>query len=466
MSPTFEDLGLHKGVLSALDQVGYTAPTEIQADGIPKMLDGRDMVAQAPTGTGKTAAFGCLLAHKTPPEEGTQALVLTPTRELARQVADEIESLCQVRGQRVLTIYGGVGYKPQIDGLERGSEIVVGTPGRIRDLIERGDFDASTCETVVLDEADRMLDMGFIEDVSWIVDHTRRDRQSLLFSATIPPGVEHLADEFCHQPANLAVGDTTKDEDRPEYLVRVGKRNRAWALERILETEQPDLAFVFCRTRHRTEKIAGLLDGHGYNAEPIQGGMSQNARERVMGRVREGDVDILVGTNVLARGIDVRRCELVVNYQPPRDPEDYIHRVGRTARMQDVGAAYTIATDEDTRAIVEIEGHTGASLTEIDVPETSQDDKITKIDDWEEKADPMGRVHFRIRGVTDSSRMDVFWYLVDNAGVSQADLGQVAEEDDGLIVKVRHDAAGRLQDHLHKNGVLGRDVDVSIATPE
>jgi superfamily II DNA/RNA helicase len=194
--------------------------------------------------------------------------------------------------------------------------------------------------------------------------------------------------------------------------------------------------------------------------------MSQNARERVMGRVREGDVDILVGTNVLARGIDVRRCELVVNYQPPRDPEDYIHRVGRTARMQDVGAAYTIATDEDTRAIVEIEGHTGASLTEIDVPETSQDDKITKIDDWEEKADPMGRVHFRIRGVTDSSRMDVFWYLVDNAGVSQADLGQVAEEDDGLIVKVRHDAAGRLQDHLHKNGVLGRDVDVSIATPE
>jgi ATP-dependent RNA helicase DeaD len=465
MSRTFEDLGLHKGVLAALDQVGYTRPTEIQADGVGPMLEGRDLVAQAPTGTGKTAAFGCLLAHETQPDQGTQALVLTPTRELARQVAEEIENLCNVRGQRVLTIYGGVGYEPQKRGLREGHEIVVGTPGRVRDLIERGDFDASTCETVVLDEADRMLDMGFIDDVGWIIDQTRRDRQSLLFSATIPPEVDHLADEFCHRPVHLAVGDTTKDEDRPEYLVRVGKRNRAWALERILETEQPELAFVFCRTRHRTEKIAGLLEKHGYNAEPIQGGMSQNARERVMQRVRDGEVDILVGTNVLARGIDVRRCELVVNYQPPRDAEDYIHRVGRTARMEDVGAAYTIATDEDSRAIVEIEGHTGASLTEIDVPETDEDDKITKIHDWEEKADDFGMVHFRIRGAEDASRMDVFWDVVDNADVGQNDLGQLSEEDDGLILKVRHDAAGRVQDHLHKQGVLGQNVDVELATP-
>jgi ATP-dependent RNA helicase DeaD len=465
MSPTFEDLGLRKGVLSALDQVGYTAPTEIQADGVPPMLEGRDLVAQAPTGTGKTAAFGCLLAHKTDPDQGTQALVLTPTRELARQVAEEIERLCEVRGQRVLTIYGGVGYQPQKRGLREGHEIVVGTPGRVRDLIERGDFDASTCNTVVLDEADRMLDMGFIDDVGWIIDQTSRDRQSLLCSATIPPEVQHLADEFCHRPVDVAVGDTTQDEQRPEYLVRVGKRNRAWALERILEHEEPELAFVFCRTRRRTEKIADLLDRHGYNAEPIQGGMSQNARERVMERVRDGEIDILVGTNVLARGIDVRECELVVNYQPPRDAEDYIHRVGRTARMEDVGAAYTIATDDDSRSIVEIEGHTGASLTEIDVPETSQDDKITKIEDWEEKADPMGRVHFRITGVEDAGRMDVFWDIVDNADVSQSDLGQVAEEDGALLVKIRHDAAGRLSDHLHNNGVLGQSVDVELATP-
>jgi ATP-dependent RNA helicase DeaD len=465
MSRTFEDLGLRKGVLSALDQVGYTEPTEIQAGGLPPMLEGRDLVAQAPTGTGKTAAFGCLLAHETEPGEGTQALVLTPTRELARQVAEEVERLCKVRGQRVLTIYGGVGYGPQQQGLREGHEIVVGTPGRVRDLIERGDFDASTCNTVVLDEADRMLDMGFIDDVGWIIEQTSRDRQSLLFSATIPPEVQHLADEFCHRPVDVAVGDTTQDEQRPEYLVRVGKRNRAWALERILETEDPELAFVFCRTRRRTEKIADLLDRHGYNAEPIQGGMSQNARERVMQRVRDGEIDILVGTNVLARGIDVRRCELVVNYQPPRDAEDYIHRVGRTARMEDVGAAYTIATDDDSRSIVEIEGHTGASLTEIDVPETSQDDKITKIEDWEEKADPMGRVHFRIAGVEDASRMDVFWDIVDNADVSQSDLGQVTEEGGALLVKVRHDAAGRLSDHLHNNGVLGQSVDVELATP-
>ncbi len=466
MSRTFEDLGLHKGVLAALDQVGYTEPTEIQADGIGPMLEGRDLVAQAPTGTGKTAAFGCLLAHKTTPGKGTQALVLTPTRELARQVAKEIDRLSAVRGQRVLTIYGGVSYDPQLRGLREGHEIVVGTPGRVRDLIERGDFDASACGTVVLDEADRMLDMGFIDDVSWIIDQTRRDRQSLLFSATIPPEVEHLADDFCHRPVSLAVGDTTQDAQRPEYLVRVGKRNRAWALERILEVEDPELAFVFCRTRHRTRKIANLLQRHGYNAEEIQGGMTQAARERVMKKVRDGEVHILVGTNVLARGIDVRRCDLVVNYQPPRDAEDYIHRVGRTARMEDVGAAYTIATDDDSRAIVEIEGHTGASLTEIDVPETEDEDKITKIHDWEEKADAFGMVHFRLADLKDdASRMDVFWDIVNNADIGQNDLGQVSEDGEGLVVKIRHDAAGRLQDHLHNNGVLGNDVDVKLVTP-
>lgn len=462
----FQSLGLHEDVLEALKRIDYTEPTEIQADALPPMLEGLDLVAQAPTGTGKTAAFGCLLAHKTTPGDGTQALVLTPTRELARQVAKEIERLTQVRGQRVLTIYGGVGYNPQIQGLKDGAEIVVGTPGRVKDLIGRGSFDTSNLRAVVLDEADRMLDMGFIEDVGWIIDQTPRDRHSLLFSATIPPEVEHLADEFCHRPVSLEVGDTTKDERRDELLIKVGRRNKAWALERILETEEPELAFVFCRTRHRTSKIANLLQRHGYNAKAIHGGLTQAARENVMQEVRQGKVHILVGTDVLARGIDVRSCDLVINYDVPVEAEDYIHRVGRTARMEDVGKAYTLATRDDSRTLVEIEGHAGAELTEIDVPETKQQDNITKIHDWEEKADHFGNVHFHLRGVPeDASRMDMFWNLLEGSNLTKSDLGRVELNGDILTVRVRHDAAGRFQDRVQKKGLLGKDVKLEVATP-
>jgi ATP-dependent RNA helicase DeaD len=462
----FRSLGLHEDVLEALDRIDYHTPTEIQDDGIPPMLESLDLVAQAPTGTGKTAAFGCLLAHKTTPGKGTQALVLTPTRELAKQVAKEIERLTQVRGQNVLTIYGGVSYDPQTQGLDRGDEVVVGTPGRVKDLIGRGAFDTSELDTVVLDEADRMLDMGFIDDVRWIIDRTPRERQSLLFSATIPPEIEHLADEFCHRPVSLEVGDTTKDEDRPEYVIKVGRQNKAWALERIIKSEAPDVAFVFCRTRDKTQRIADLLERNGIDAKAIHGGMTQNARENVMDEARRGDIRILVGTDVLARGIDVRSCDLVVNYDLPRDPEDYIHRVGRTARMEDVGVAYTLATRDDSRDIVEIEGHAGAELTEIDVPETDSDDKITHRHDWEEKADHFGMVEFRLRGVpADAGRMDMFWDVLDGSDLAKSDLGNVDLEGDTLVVRVRHDAAGRFQDHVRKNGVLDTSVTLEIAEP-
>ncbi len=462
----FRSLGLHDEVLEALERIDYTEPTEIQSNAIPPMLEGLDLVAQAPTGTGKTAAFGCLLAQTTKPGAGTQALVLTPTRELARQVAGEIERITQVRGQNVLTIYGGVSYNPQIQGLNAGNEIVVGTPGRVKDLIGRGSFDTDDLHTVVLDEADRMLDMGFIDDVRWIIDRTPRGRQSLLFSATIPPEVEHLADEFCHRPVSLAVGDTTKDEHRDEYVVRVGRRNKAWALERILKSEEPEVAFVFCRTRHKTQNIADLLSRHGMNAKAIHGGMTQAARERVMADVRKGKVHVLVGTDVLARGIDVRTCDLVINYDTPQDPEDYIHRVGRTARMEDVGKAYTLATRDDSRDLVEIEGHAGAELTEIEVPETENKDKITRRQDWEEHADHFGMVQFRLRGVPDDAgRMDMFWDILDGSNLNKSDLGRVDLRDGVLSVRVRHDAAGRFQDRVHKHGVLGQDVEIEIAEP-
>jgi ATP-dependent RNA helicase DeaD len=466
MTTSFEELGLKKGVLSALDQIGYETPTEIQADGIRPMLQGLDLVAQAPTGTGKTAAFGCLLADKTTPGEGTQALVLTPTRELCRQVAGELERLCSVRGQEVLTIYGGVSYNPQIQGLKEGAEIVVGTPGRVKDLIQRGSFDASLCDTVVLDEADRMLDMGFIDDVSWIIDQTSLDRQSLLFSATIPPEVDHLADEFCHRPVSLEVGDNTKDADREEYVIEIGRKNKAWALERILESEDPELAFVFCATRHQTQKIANLLDRHGYDAKAIHGGLSQSARERTMEKVRKGQVRILVGTNVLARGIDVRECELVVNYDTPQDPEDYIHRVGRTARMEDIGAAYTLATRDDSRDIVEIEGHAGAELETIEVPDTDNEDQLTRYEDWQENADPFGNVHLRLTNLPEGEgRMDMFWDIAENASVSRDDLGNVEREGDALIVRVHHNAASDLRDYLNSEGLLGKSVTVDVVPP-
>ncbi len=466
MTRSFQDLGLSREVLDALEHMGYETPTEIQDEAIPLMLKGRDVVAQAPTGSGKTAAFGCAAAEVTTPGKGTQALVLTPTRELCRQVAKELQSIAKIRGQDVLTIYGGVSYGPQVKGLKQGSEIIVGTPGRVKDLMKQGKFDGSNLSLVILDEADRMLDMGFMDDVTWIIDQAPYGRQGLLFSATIPPEIEHVARELCRNPANLYV-EADFEERREEYVVRVGHKNKPWALARILEAEDPELAFVFCRTRHGTRKIANLLRRNGYDVDAIQGDLSQAAREKVMQKVRDGKVSVLIGTDVLARGIDVRACDLVINYDPPRDPEDYTHRVGRTARMEDVGKAYTLATREDSRTLVEIEGHAGANLTEVEVPETDTDDRITHIHDWEEKADKFGMVHFRIEGVPeDEARMDMYWDIVDKTDVHRDDVGHNRKRGDIMTIEVRHEAAGRFQDKLGKKGVLGHDVKVEVIPPE
>ncbi|MDX1611719.1 MAG: DEAD/DEAH box helicase [Candidatus Thermoplasmatota archaeon] len=466
MTAYFKDLGLDEEVLTALDEMGYEKPTKIQVEGIPPMVKGSDMVAQAPTGSGKTAAFGCALAARTEPGHGTQALVLTPTRELARQVAKEIEAICKHKGQRVLTIYGGVGYDPQISGLRKGFEIVVGTPGRVKDLMKRGSFKAHDLRVVCLDEADRMLDMGFFEDVSWIVGQAPRGRQGLLFSATIPPEVDLMAKELCRRPVSIEV-EGNLQERREELVVRVGRKNKPWALSRILRAEEPELAFVFCRTRHGARKTAGLLKRNGFDAEEIHGDLSQAARERVMAKVRKGQVKVLVGTDVLARGIDVRRCDLVVNYDPPQDPEDYTHRVGRTARFEDVGKAYTLATRDDSRALVEIEGHAGAELTKVEVPEVESKDKITKIHDWQELADKFGMVHFQIDGVPkDASRMDLYWEILETTGVHKNDVGHKAKKGDTMTIEVRHEAAGRFQAKLNETGVDGHDVKVDIIPPD
>jgi ATP-dependent RNA helicase DeaD len=433
---TFADLGLDAAVLKALKDVGYETPSAIQAATIPVLLQGRDVVGLAQTGTGKTAAFALpVLSQMETGHKNPQALVLAPTRELALQVCEAFEKYAaHIKGVSVLPVYGGQGYGQQLSALRRGVDIVVGTPGRIMDHLDKGTLDLSELKYLVLDEADEMLKMGFAEDVETILADTPADKQVALFSATMPAQIRRISAQYLRDPEEITVKTktTTSASITQRYLV-VSYQQKIDALTRILEVENFEGMIVFTRTKNETETVAEKLRARGYTAAAINGDVAQVQRERTVNQLKSGKLDILVATDVAARGLDVDRISHVVNYDLPIDTESYVHRIGRTGRAGRTGDAISFVTPRERRMLTAIEKATRQPLTEMSLP--SVDDvnatRLTRFDDAITAAleDTAAIATFR----------DVVAHYVEHHDVPEADvaaaLAVVAQGDTPLLLQ-------------------------------
>ncbi|MBR0346177.1 MAG: DEAD/DEAH box helicase, partial [Rudaea sp.] len=383
---TFRDLGLREELLKVLAGLGYESPSPIQAATIPSLAEGRDVLGQAQTGTGKTAAFALpILQRLDLSRSKPQALVLAPTRELAIQVAEAFQRYAQhLPGFHVLPIYGGQAYGPQLGGLRRGVHVVVGTPGRVIDHLERGSLDLSALTTLVLDEADEMLRMGFIDDVEAVLKKTPPTRQIALFSATMPSQIKRIAQTYLRNPEEVKIASKT--------TTAANIRQRSWlvsgvqkldALTRILEAEPFDAMIVFARTKQGTEELAERLQARGFAASAINGDIAQQPRDRTLGQLKDGKIDILVATDVAARGLDVERISHVLNYDIPNDAEPYVHRIGRTGRAGRSGEAILFVAPRERGMLRAIERATRQTIEPMQLPsiETVNEARVAKFKD-------------------------------------------------------------------------------------
>ena len=372
----FEALGLHPSLVSVTAALGYEEPTAIQREAIPHLLAGRDVLGQAATGTGKTAAFALPLLQRIGDVSGggrpVRALVLVPTRELAMQVAEAVHRYGRLLGTSVLPIYGGQSLSAQLRALRRGIDVVVATPGRALDHIRRQSLDLSTVEILVLDEADEMLDMGFADELDAIMASVPSERQTALFSATLAPRIRTIAKRYLRDPAQVTIANETpaagKSARIREVAYVVQRAHKATALGRVIDMETPTSAIVFCRTRTEVDELTETLGGRGYQAEAIHGGLSQEQRDRVLRRFRDGTSEILVATDVAARGLDIDHLSHVVNFDVPSSPDAYVHRIGRTGRAGREGVAITLAEAREHRLLRNIEAHTKRKIKIESVP--------------------------------------------------------------------------------------------------
>nr|WP_243653872.1 DEAD/DEAH box helicase [Pseudonocardia endophytica] len=377
--PAFSDLGLAPQLLTELDELGYETPSPIQAQAIRPLIDGRDLLGQAATGTGKTAAFALPMLQRLADgragrDRGPKpfGLVLAPTRELAMQVGEAVARYGRGLGAQVVTVYGGAPIGPQLGALRRGVDVVVATPGRAIDLIERRALNLDSVEVAVLDEADEMLDMGFVEDIEQILSSTPPTRQTVLFSATMPSRIVSLASKHLNDPVDIRIArEATPEGEAPKVrqtAYHVPRSHVTTALGRVLEMERPTAAIVFCRTRADVDAVTETLTGRGLRAEALHGGMDQEHRTRVVDRLKSGRTDLLVATDVAARGLDIDTLTHVVNHDVPSSPESYVHRIGRVGRAGREGVAITLVTPGSVRHLRGIERLIGASVPTAPVP--------------------------------------------------------------------------------------------------
>ena len=456
---TFADLGLAPEVLEAITAVGYETPSAIQAATIPTLLSGRDVVGLAQTGTGKTAAFALPILSRIEPGQGVpQALVLAPTRELALQVCEAFESYASKLPEvHLLPVYGGQAYGQQLSALRRGVDIVVGTPGRIMDHLKRGSLDLTQIKYLVLDEADEMLKMGFAEDVETILADTPDTKQVALFSATMPAQIRRISQQYLNDPEEVKIaGKTQTSQNITQRYIVVSYMQKVDALTRILEVEDFDGLIVFTRTRGDSEQVAEKLRARGYSAAAINGDVPQNVRERTVQSLKDGRLDILVATDVAARGLDVERISHVVNFDLPIDTESYVHRIGRTGRAGRSGDAISFVTPRERRMLTSIERATKQPLTQMQLPRVDEVNatRLSRFDDAITAA------------LDETSRIEAFRDIIDHyvrhhdvpetdvaaalAVVSQGDTPLLLDEsDDKKFARDRQQAARFLEDGDH-----------------
>ena len=382
---TFQEMGLSDAVLRALEEAGFSEPTPIQEQVIPLQIGYNDVIGQAQTGTGKTAAFGIPLIERLSPRQRddgkhtTDALILTPTRELASQVSEELRKIGLYKSLSVVTIYGGVSIEQQVRTLRRRTNIIVGTPGRVLDHLSRGTINLSGVRHFVLDEADEMLDMGFIEDIQTIMQSLPEKRQILLFSATMSPEIDRIAAKYMNQPSTVSVSNSNILVPRiSQWLYKVKSWERFEGLSRILSFHRPELALIFCQTKRDVDELYRQLHERGYKAEALHGDYSQHQRDQVMQKFRNHELDLLIATDLAARGID-SKLDMVVNYNVPENPETYVHRIGRTGRAGREGLAITFVSQEDYRQLYAIEKLIKIRLQYRDLP-TREELKSNRLD--------------------------------------------------------------------------------------
>ncbi len=382
MTTTFAELGLNEQILEGINSIGFTEPTPVQAEAIPHVLEGRDVVACAQTGTGKTAAFAlpCLQRIQDAEGAGPHALIVTPTRELAAQIDKVVKVVCEKTGQRAVIVMGGARFEKQIKQLERGCDLLVATPGRLLDLVEHGHVSLGAVKVLVLDEADRMLDMGFWPSVRRIMGQLPKEHQTLLFSATLPPSIKGTVDALLSDPVTVQIARTGETADTvEEHLCPVTQAQKPELLRALLAMpgangEKPERVLVFCRTKHRVDDLCKMLKNAEFKVDVMHADRPQKARERALEKFREGKIQVLVATDVMSRGIDVSGIDAVVNFDVPMDPEDYVHRIGRTGRAGAAGQAFTFVAPDEISPLREIEYFTKKLVPTWDLPGFSYDD--------------------------------------------------------------------------------------------
>ncbi len=466
-SSGFDSWGLEDSISNAIRERGWKEPTEIQIESIPHARKGRDIVGQARTGSGKTAAFGIPLLEKCSPMGSIQAIVLCPTRELAVQVSEELSVLQGNKGLSIQTVYGGTDIEKQAKKLQEGSDIVVGTPGRVIDMSKRGHLNLETISLFCLDEADRMLDMGFFPDVLWIFEKTVNRKQTLLFSATFPQEVLDAAEEFLTDPVHVMSEDLEVEvPEIDQYAVRIGRANKLWALGRILgNSDEGSQILIFSNTKRMVDLIVERLGKFRFKAVGLHGDMAQGKREKVLNSFRDGSERIVVATDVAARGLDVDGITHVINYDLPDDTEVYVHRIGRTGRMGRKGESWSFVSGKEVQLIDKICSTWGLTIPFIDppaLPEGRDRDFVPKRDDWDEVSDPFGMVRVKM-DMTDSgkTRREIVDWIVSEARIPEIAIGEVDQDSEKTVVEIHVEKVAYVIDVIK-----GRKFDGHSLNPE
>jgi ATP-dependent RNA helicase DeaD len=461
----FSAIVTNQEILRAMKDLEWDEPTPVQEQVIPLARAGNDLMAQAQTGTGKTGAFAIPIIEKLHKNKKIQCLALTPTRELAIQVAGDFDDLAKYSGVKSVPIYGGQSINIQTDKIRRGVEIVVGTPGRLMDLMRRGQLSFEGVRFLVLDEADRMLDMGFIDDIEWILQSVPKNRQTMLFSATLPDTIKGLAQRYMRKPKEVAIsGESLTVPQAEQVYINVGRKNKLWALCRILDIERPQLALVFCSTKRMVDMLSDKLRAYGYSADAIHGDLTQAARDKVMAKFRSGRLNILIATDVAARGLDIDDITHVFNYDIPENPEDYVHRIGRTARAGKTGRAITFVSKEEQHLVKAIESFGRTKLEEHDVPNGQGRDTVKKQLDVEEYADHFGMVPFMINvGKKDGIGMlDLLRFIERKTGIIEHLIGRIEVGNDASRIEIHKSVAFRAMNGLEQYSFQNKRVRIDL----
>ena len=463
---TFAAWKLEPAINKGLENLGWENATWIQVESIPSAREGKNLIGQARTGSGKTGAFGIPIIERCEAIGKLQALVLAPTRELASQVCEEFNQLQTDKGLQIISVYGGTDIEKQAKQLDDGVDVIVGTPGRVMDMSKRGHIDLSHPSMFILDEADRMLDMGFMPDIMWVMEKLENRQQTLLFSATFPPEILDAANEFMPEHVYVSSGGFELDvPDIEQHAVRIGRGNKLWVMGRILSQEREGQTIIFCNTKRMVDMLVERLAKHKFNsAVGLHGDLAQNKRERILNEFRQGEVEIIVATDVAARGLDVQDVSCVINYDLPDDLDSYVHRIGRTGRIGRKGEAWSFITKDDVPNLNRLRSSLGLHIADSEAPELAEGvrDPVRRMDDWSEVADVFGMVPLTLQLSGEISKLAIIEHAMSLVRMQELALGDIRTKDGITTLEVHSSKVSYVKEALDGSEINGVNITVSL----